>query len=188
MSAHKNKNKIINLMPQEEFASSTLGRILAWLLSSFRTIVIVTEMIVMGAFLSRFWLDARNTDLNDEIKQKQTVVASYSDFEKEFRATQRKLTIISSLILNPKEASPLFEQIGSLAPGDTQLTSINIVGNEVSIRGQSVSEVSIGQYLANLQATALFKELNLGQLSFDERTTYLNFTLTGTLEDKKNGS
>ena len=68
MAARK-KSSRINLLPQEEFAASTLGRILAWILSTFRILVIMTELIVILAFLSRFWLDARTTDLNEEIKQ-----------------------------------------------------------------------------------------------------------------------
>jgi len=37
-------------------------------MGSFRIIVIVTEIIVMGAFLSRFWLDAQNSELDSSIK------------------------------------------------------------------------------------------------------------------------
>ncbi len=82
MAARKKKRRI-NLLPQEEFAASILGRVLAWLLSSFRAIVSLTEMTVMIAFLSRFWLDAKSADLNELIRQKQPVIASTSDFEKE---------------------------------------------------------------------------------------------------------
>ena len=85
------KKRQINLLPQEEFAASTLGRVLNWLLTTFRYIVIVTEIVVMTAFLSRFWLDAKSTDLNELIKQKQAVIAASADFEKEFRLTKDNL-------------------------------------------------------------------------------------------------
>ena len=53
MSARKEE---INLLPQKGFEATTAGRILAWILSTFRIIVIITELLVMVAFLSRFWL------------------------------------------------------------------------------------------------------------------------------------
>ena len=61
------KEPEINLLPQEEFEGSVIGRILKWGLSTFRIIVIIVEMVVMAAFLSRFWLDAKNSDLNEDI-------------------------------------------------------------------------------------------------------------------------
>ena len=64
MSAHKKQQ--VNLLPEKGFTSTTTGRVLTWILSTFRIIVIVTEIIVMIAFLSRFWLDAQNTDLSEE--------------------------------------------------------------------------------------------------------------------------
>ena len=84
MAARK-KQAQVNLLPQEEFAGTTFGRTLRWAMSSFRIIVIATEMIVMLTFLSRFWLDARNADLNDLIKQKSAVLSASADFEKEFK-------------------------------------------------------------------------------------------------------
>src|SRR3990167_1085348 len=96
MAAPKEK-ALINLLPQEEFESSTFGRVLKWLLSSFRIMVIITELVVMTAFLSRFWLDAKTTDLNDSIKQKQAVIESQNNFEKEFRKTQNRLVIFKEV-------------------------------------------------------------------------------------------
>ena len=73
MAARK-KNKEINLLPQEQFAASTTGRVLAWVLSTFRMIVILTEMIVIIAFLSRFWLDIKSNDLTDEVDNQKKIV------------------------------------------------------------------------------------------------------------------
>ena len=89
------KKSEINLLPQEEFASSTLGRVLTWLLSTFRIIVIATEIIVMAVFLSRFWLDAKANDLNELIRKNQAVLGTTVEFENEFRNIQKKLDTFS---------------------------------------------------------------------------------------------
>jgi len=91
MPIHNTKSKQINLIPQDEFESSNFGRILKWALSTFRIVVIVTELIVMSAFLSRFWLDAKNSDLNEEINVNKSQIIAYKDIETEFRSLQKNL-------------------------------------------------------------------------------------------------
>src|SRR3989304_6667942 len=105
MAARKKSTHQINLLPQEQFAASTSGRILAWALSTFRIIVIITELVVILAFLSRFFLDAQNADLSEQIEQKSGIVAASSDFEKTFRQTQKKLEIFSVLTDQEKLAT-----------------------------------------------------------------------------------
>ena len=91
----KKKTSVINLLPQEEFRKSPVGRILHWATTTFRTIVIITELIVIVAFLSRFSLDAKNADLNDIVRQNQSIIESYKDFEIEFRQIQQRIKSVA---------------------------------------------------------------------------------------------
>ncbi|PIW06761.1 hypothetical protein COW38_04310, partial [Candidatus Collierbacteria bacterium CG17_big_fil_post_rev_8_21_14_2_50_45_7] len=52
----------INLLPHDKFESSTLGIILSWSLRFGKWSVILTQLIVMGAFIYRFTLDRGLTD------------------------------------------------------------------------------------------------------------------------------
>jgi len=110
---------LINLLPKEEFITSNLGKVLHWAMNSFRVIVILTELVVMAAFLSRFWLDAKNTDLTDLIKQKQAVIAASADFEKEFKLTQERLKIFSTVAENQGLASSNLDLVTSYLPVNT---------------------------------------------------------------------
>lgn len=172
----KKKKEPINLLPQEEFAASTVGRILTWLLSSFRMIVIATEMVVMGAFLSRFWLDARNTDLNDEIKQKSAVIVAYKEIEKSFRADQTKLKLVGQLTAGVTENAQIDEAIQSL-PGDIILTNLSFEGPTAQIAGLAQSEQSIAQLLVNLNSQKSFKAPSLSQLTSNKDGNGLNFSI-----------
>src|SRR3990167_3725924 len=116
------KNKPINLLPQEEFDASIVGRVLKWAMGTFRIIVIITEMIVMGAFLSRFWLDARNSDLNELIDIKSAQISLQSEFEKEFRGLQTKLNIIEEMSKNTK-SSEVLSRVSSKLPPDANFSS-----------------------------------------------------------------
>jgi Tfp pilus assembly protein PilN len=161
------KNKSINLLPQEEFDVSILGRTLKWAMGTFRIIVIVTEMIVMGAFLSRFWLDAQNSDLNNTIKIKSAQIVAQAAVEKEFRDVQSKLNIAKQ-IGQVSPPSQKVDAITSKLPPDVNLTSVSVLENSVQIKGSSASEYGIAQFVANLKADSSFKNVDLGQVNSSE--------------------
>jgi Tfp pilus assembly protein PilN len=180
------KEPKINLLPQEEFESSIVGRVLKWALSTFRIIVIVMEMVVMAAFLSRFWLDARNSDLNESIKQKQAVLTASADFEKEFRQVQKRLNI-ASVLYSVSQPSPSISSIASYLPVDVFLSSLSFTDDSVQVKGIASSEKGVAQFIANLESDKKIKEVSLSQVdSSKEGGISLVFTLKITLE--KGGS
>lgn len=171
------KKQVINLLPQEEFQKSPLGRTLHWATTTFRTIVIITELVVIVAFLSRFWLDAKNADLNDIIRQNQSIIESYQDFENEFRGLQQRIKIFSGLTEGAPLATLTTKAI-NLLPEDVKLISISQVGDSLQIKAASASERSIVQYIANLQNEKSFKELKVINASTSsENAAVLVFTI-----------
>lgn len=166
------KNKSINLLPQEEFEASILGRVLRWAMGTFRIIVIVTEMIVMAAFLSRFWLDAQNSDLSDAIKISSAQIIAQAAFEKEFRGVQTKLKIYKS-INQLAQSSKKLDTITAKIPADIILNSIILNPQTLDIRGDSASETSIAQLLSNLKAEPTFKQVDLGGLDSSQSNSAL---------------
>lgn len=170
-------SKAINLLPQEEFQQSVLGRTLYWATTTFRTIVIVTELVVIVAFLSRFWLDAKNADLNDIISQNQSVIASYQDFETDFRQVQQRIKIFDGLE-GSASLSSLITKTVNLLPEDVKLVSISQVENSLQIKAASASERSVVQFITNLSADPTFKEVKVtGAGASSENPAILVFTL-----------
>ncbi len=173
------KNKLpteINLLPQEEFQASTLGRTLKWLLGTFRMIVISTEMIVMLAFLSRFWLDAQNNDLTDSINQERVIVGSYKSIEDEFRLTQAKLSIFSQFTSGPKISS-ITQKITSNLPPEVVLENILLKGNNLQIQAKAQSEKDAVQLIANLENTNSFQNIKLTRIEKKADETGIGFSL-----------
>ncbi len=164
------KNRPINLLPQEEFDTSIVGRVLKWAMGTFRIIVIVTEMIVMAAFLSRFWLDAQNSDLNDSIKVKTAQITTQADFEKEFRNIQSKLSIFKSLSQFPKPSDQIL-LVSSKLPQEVILSGINVQTDSIQVKGSSGNEIGIAQFISNLKAEKKFKSVDLGQLNSSENSS-----------------
>lgn len=179
-----NKTKGINLIPQEEFESSTFGRVLKWALSTFRIMVITTEFIVMSAFLSRFWLDSRNSDLNDELTAKKSQVLAYSEVEKQLRFTQNKIGIAKNIYLLPR-FSNLISDISKLVPVDVTLISMSILDSEIQIKAASYTERSIAQLLINLQSYKSFTDANLSQVSSNiENPLITMFTIKALVKNQ----
>ncbi len=179
MSAQKRKEEI-NLLPEKGFESTTTGRILAWILSTFRVIVIVTEIIVMMAFLSRFWLDAQNSDLNDNIDQKKAVLAASQNFEKQFKAAQERLKIFSTLTANQTDINLTLKLIVESLPPDVVLSEILISDRGIEISGNTPNEKSIHQLSVNLNSKDQMSEFTVTEINTDLRnSTVLNFTVKG---------
>jgi Tfp pilus assembly protein PilN len=162
----KNKSAI-NLLPQEEFDVSVIGRALKWAMGTFRIIVIVTEMIVMGAFLSRFWLDAQNSDLTAAIKIKSAQIVAQATIEKEFRDVQSKLNIAKQLAPSTRPSQKVDAITSKLPPG-VNLSSVSVEEDSAQVKGSSASEFGIAQFIANLKADPSFKNVDLGQINSSE--------------------
>ena len=184
--AKNTKEPQINLLPQEEFEASTFGRIIKWLLGTFRYIVIGTEMIVMVAFLSRFWLDAKSNDLIDAINQKKAIIASYSSFETQFRATQDKLKLFSQFANPAKKTSPILEDISSKIPSDVTLSEVSTDGSKIELTASASSESSASQFVTNLNSSTLLS--NMAITTVQSKENILIFTIKGTIKGGSNGS
>ncbi|EKE06365.1 MAG: hypothetical protein ACD_19C00016G0038 [uncultured bacterium] len=156
--------KKINLIPQDEFEKSSLGRILKWALSTFRIMVIITELVVMSAFLSRFWLDAKNSDLNENINNNKSQIIAYKNVEEEFRSIQKRISIVKSIYLEPKISSTV-SYVSNLVPQDTILTSFSDIDRQITIKASSFSEKSVAQFLVNLEEGKSLTDIKLSQVS-----------------------
>ena len=180
-----NKENQINLIPRDEFSASQAGRILTWFLTTFRIMVILVELVVLAAFLSRFWLDAKNSDLNDEIAQKQALLTVSTKFENDFRLIQKKLQIFSDLTTNNVSSSKLLQDVTTKIPPDVFLTSSSLSPNSITLTGSSPSEKSIAQFIANLSSISDFSSVSLNQVEINEENkNLLNFSLQIATREK----
>ncbi len=117
----------------------------------------------MGAFLSRFWLDAQNSNLNNSIKVKSAQISAQKDLEQKFRSVQSKLNIFGKLQKNPT-ISTFLNKVTSVVPKNITLTRISIEGKVINVHGISTSDYDIGQFVANLKKDP-FKNVDLKQVS-----------------------
>ncbi|MBI2007482.1 MAG: PilN domain-containing protein [Candidatus Blackburnbacteria bacterium] len=180
MSAPKRRE--INLLTKRGFENALLGKVTNWALSAGRVIVIVTELIVIAAFLSRFWLDRTLTDLNEQNAALKTQVEAFSSFEKDFRNAQERLSLYDKLSSSQTYYSKFVKELASLLPADVALTNISASDNSVEIKGRSLSENGIAGLISALEKSKTIKDVKLSDLSLDTKGQQLIvFSLKGGL-------
>lgn len=159
-------NKSINLIIKEGFEHTQLGKLLDWLLSAGRTIVVITELIVIAAFLSRFWLDRTLADLNEQNTAKKNQIEASLMFEKDFRNIQTRLTLYKSIDAGKTNAVKLVKDITSLLPSGVILSNISFSENQLTLRGNSLSEGGVAGFVIALDKSD-YKNSVLSEVSIE---------------------
>lgn len=180
------KNKKINLLVQEGFEHSQIGKVLSWLLSAGRAIVIVTELVVITAFLSRFWLDRQLTDLLEENQAKKAQVEASATFEKDLRDLQARLTAVKEFEQIKLSPTAYVREITKTLSAEVVLTDISYSEGVFSVSGTSLNEAGIAGLIKNLEPSEKFSNVSLASISLDKNTTNLIKFSLRLEEEKKN--
>lgn len=159
------RKRDIELIPKEDWEKTSAGKLLIWALTVGRYIVIITELIVILAFLSRFKLDRDLTDLYEEIKQKQAIIESASDFEKDFRFLQKRLATIQGLEKKQLGAARVLAELTRLTPLDVSFSDFSSTSEEIDFTATALSEAGLATFLRNLKTSPRFENLNLSRVS-----------------------
>lgn len=168
----------IEFVPQEEWEKTSFGKFLKWVLTVGRYIIIVTELVVVVAFLSRFKLDRDLTDLNEKIKQQQAIINASSQFEKKFRFLQKRLSTIEGLRRTQLETGQVLTELANLIPINVSLSNFVVAGKEVSLIATALSEEGLATFLKNLKNSPKFDKLTISSLKSETKTGLgINFEL-----------
>lgn len=124
----------VNLLDQPEFTSSSLSRLMNWAITYGRYIMIGTEVIVLVAFISRFSLDRKLTDLREEIAQKQIILEANQDFEQEYKHLQETIAKVKVLLTNQEKILTNFYQIAAILPVDVIIESYKTEKNSIDLK------------------------------------------------------
>ncbi len=169
------KAKSINLVPVDKFSKTIVGRVINWLLSTFRVIVILVEFVVMGAFLSRFWLDAKNSDITDELQDRQFVVEATQDLENEMNLFSAKVYRLKTLSQVNSPIVNFIDILPTLVPPEIKLINFEVYAKSASLFGNAINESFVNQFLTNLKSNDRVQSANVTRMSTDSSTGFLDF-------------
>lgn len=173
----------INLVPRDPFYQTAIGRFLQWALSAGRYIVIFTELVVIGSFVTRFTLDRQITDLNNEILQKEEQIKGYSILEKDFRMAQARVEDYNQVVQDENLAD-IFPQLTNITPTDVFFERIIITNNQVTMTGNTFSQESFNTLINNMQLSSAFKTVTINKIQSPEKDEPgFTFDITATTKE-----
>lgn len=160
-------NIVINLLGDSDAEHTPMGRIVTWAVTYGRYIMIGTEIVVLLAFISRFSLDRKLTDLKEEVTQKQNIIEANLPFERNVRTLQDKLSKIKTLIvqpINPLNTLVLFQ---TFLPQGVYLHFFDLTRDKLSVQAVATSTSAFAQFMANLQSSKYLGNIDIGDIKRD---------------------
>ncbi len=168
----------VNLIPDDPFFDTIIGRVLRWAVSVGRYIVMFTELIVIISFATRFSLDRQLTDLNDSINQKSNLIQSYGDLEQNIKSAQNKLDQYQQLE-QQKNLADVFPALSAIIPSDVILQTLSIKTNQISLTGTTQSQTSLNLLVNNIQLSTAFRNVSIDRIeSGKDNATQLFFQIS----------
>lgn len=168
----------VNLLPSDDFEGKPGGQFLKWALTWGKRIVVTTELVVILAFLSRFWFDTEIANLSEKIDQEKLIVQSASAFEKDFRVLSDRIAKARAI---EKQPSPLsvYDQAVKLIPPTVIVTQMSFSDNSISLSANS-DEISLGKIVAAFKNSPDFADLIVERVSKTSDVVNVNFSLRAT--------
>lgn len=154
----------INLLPRDSFETSTIGVILEWLLVFGKWTVILTQLIVMGAFLYRFTLDRTLTDLRKSIEKDVAVIKSYEQVERDYSLLQKQVATVKTTLATQELMLKTLSELGQITPTEIWFDRITLSPNNLALTAYAASLPAFGQFITSAQTNPLFNGVRISKL------------------------
>jgi hypothetical protein len=118
--------KEISLLPDKDNPNSLTGRILNWISNVGRYVVVFTELIIIGIFLSRFTLDRTNSDISEAVRQKRAMLNSTTEFEKDYSILQSKVQAIKKFYSQDNDYGNKIVYLADRTPSDIVYDNLSL--------------------------------------------------------------
>jgi Tfp pilus assembly protein PilN len=180
MPAKNSPPSTINFLPGSRLEDSQTGRVLKWLLSTFRIIVIMVQIVVVIVFATRVFIDLRVVDLNKKIEGKYALVSSYSNIESEFLNKQLRLNTFQSLQSEENSYVTILRAVAESTPVNVKLLSVQKIAGGLIIKGETQSDSSIASFTSKLEDTTLITNVQVTEL-LDKIVKPTEFTINANV-------
>ena len=93
-----------------------------------------------------------------EADRLKSIIEEVQGYEQKKSNLQAKIDLINSLKLNQKGPVRLMDEISKALPDLVWLTSLDVSGGQITMRGRTLSPNAVSTYLENLKKSPYFKE------------------------------
>lgn len=127
---------------------------------------------------------ARNTYLNEQIKELDKQIAEILDLEEQKKRLQARITVIEQLELSRPEIVHVFDQLVRTTPDGIYLTSVKQTAQKIELKGIAQSSTRVASYMRNIDSSEWLKDPALQILETKGSSdSGSQFTLTATQEN-----
>lgn len=185
--------KELSLLPDSENPNSFSARLIKWLTTVGRWVIVITELVVVSAFISRFSLDRKNSDLSETIRQQQAILESTQDFEKEFNSFQQRLKFIKDFYTNDPQYDQKIKTLVNSTPSDLIYKNISVKlddANKVTANASLIAfnEDSIIRFITNLMANPEINDVKINQIEKKSQENNYSIVISIVFKDSKTAS
>jgi Tfp pilus assembly protein PilN len=149
-------------------------------------------VVVMGLVLTsrRRHLDQEIGKARVEAERLKSIIEEVKGYEEKKASLEAKIKLINDLKTNQKGPVRLMDEISKALPDLVWLTALDMAGNQITMKGRTLSPNAVSTYLENLKKSPFFAEpvfRNLqqegqqsGLYTWEMTLNFLPATLTGT--------
>lgn len=152
----------INLIKNKQIP--LLDKFMNWALTVGRLIVILTEIVAVLAFIYRFSLDERLSDLHSAIKQKQVIVSLLRQDENKYRNLQDRIALASTTSEKVTKSSKIVRDIIELAPLGIKIDDLTQSKDRINININTASISSLRDFISLLKNYPDIKSINIDNI------------------------
>ncbi|MCX6782386.1 MAG: hypothetical protein NTZ20_00100 [Candidatus Levybacteria bacterium] len=177
-----NKSSNINLIKGK--GDGFLDKFIKWAITTGRIVVIITEIISLGAFFYRFPLDSKINDLKDIIKQDEKQLSELEKSEKKYMDIQLRLKRISEIEPVSQKFVNKLNLLKDIFFVKNRLAfnSMSIKDNKITISTQTDSPVDAKKIITEIKKIAGVKKISVD--SFSNKASISKIIMTINIEFK----
>jgi type IV pilus assembly protein PilN len=111
-------------------------------------------------------LDAEIAQAKEEVARLKSIIDEVKGYEDKKRSLEEKINLINSLKTNQKGPVRLMDEVSKALPDLVWLTSMTMKGDQLTMKGRTLSPNAVATYLENLKKSPYFAEpvfKNLGR-------------------------
>jgi len=130
-------------------------------------------VIVMGLTLlsRRSQLDEEIVKARLEADRLKSIIEEVKEYEDKKASLEAKIQLINALKTNQKGPVRLMDEISKALPDLVWLTVLDVSGNQITMRGKTLSPNAVATYLENLKKSPFFAEPVFKSLGQDGGTS-----------------
>ena len=184
--------KELSLLPDSENPNSFGARAIKWLTTVGRWVIVLTELVVVSAFISRFWLDRKNSDLSETIRQQQAILETTQPFESEFKSFQQRLNFIDNFYKNNSSYVQKINSIINSTPDGLIYQNLSFKkdkeNNKISADASLIAfnESSIVTFVNNLTLNPDIEAIKINQIKKKQQENNYSITISVIFKNQQN--